>query len=499
MSGSSVEMNNQRAASEACLQSRSLLEGLGVLVLVLIIPIALYLGNLAPYGRVFYPVSNVLLAAYLFARRSPWYVGHCLLLFCFVSLIRRLIDEQAGWDPSNPVLLTPYLCCMFTIFGVLSYWSSSRPRYLSSLLAVLLCIAYGTLMAMLYGRMYAGLADALKWSVGPMFAVYMLSRASKQADTRRVVESCLVWAGALMSAYGIVQYIDPPSWDIQWVRNVAQLGLTSIGQPEPFSLRVFSTMNSPGSLAMVLSAGFVVGLKRSVPVTALAVTLMTVGLALAQYRAVWVATAIALVVVISSRRAALRPANVMALIAIALALCSTTVVPRIRDAIVQRASSMTTLKDDESLKTRLDQYVALARADDLVLGEGLAITGASRRLDNKLPVVIDSGLIEIWRAMGVVVGSVYLLSITVLVLSIFGSSASVDAHIVFDRAIVVAAFIQLPMGSVQIGELGFCAWVFLGFGLAAKIGVTAFQPRSWHLRNALPRAGRATRATLSTL
>jgi hypothetical protein len=336
---------------------------------------------------------------------------------------------------------------------------------------MMFCIVYGTVLGILNGRSLGSLVDALKWSVGPLFAVHILAQRDKLAEIRSVVEPCLLWAGTAMAAYGVVQFVHPAPWDAQWMRDVAELGLGSIGQPEPFAVRVFSTMNSPGSFGVVLSAAIVVGLKNRLPVSALTVAVMVIGLALCQYRSVWAATALALIMVLFSRGAAFRLSNILALLAIGLALCSTALVPKVREALVHRAASLTELKKDESLRVRLEQYADLARADSLIIGDGLAINGASRRLDHELPVAIDGALIEIWRAMGVIVGTVFLSAIMILIASLFGLSPALGNSIFFDRAIVVALFVQLPIGSVHVGELGFCAWLFLGFGLARLVRV----------------------------
>lgn len=448
-------------------------EGFAVLTMVLVFPVLLYVGHLAPYGRLLYPAANFALAGYLFARRSPWYAGHCLLVFCFVSLVRRLIDEQAGWDASNPVLLTPYLCCFFTSISLLDYWSRPQPRNLAPFLMLIACIGYGTVSAMLHDRLFASLVDALKWSVGPLFAVYVLAHRDRLVEMRAVVEPCLVWAGALMGAYGILQYVAPPSWDMEWMRNVSQqLGMVSIGQPEPYSLRVFSTMNSPGSLGAMLCVGIIIGLKRTAPVTALTVTFMVIGLVLCQYRTIWAATMLAVIMVVVAGKSAMRPANVIALLAVLVLLCSTAIFPRVREAVVQRAATLTQLKGDASLEDRLSQYGVFAQGDEnLITGTGLGINGASQRLDGKAIVVIDSGLIEIWRSMGVVVGTAFLIAIAAVIMKLFSAPNPPGGDHHFDRAIAVATFMQLPMGSVHVGELGFCAWLFLSFGLAALLNL----------------------------
>jgi hypothetical protein len=187
------------------------------------------------------------------------------------------------------------------------------------------------------------------------------------------------------------------------------------------------------------------------------------------YRSIWAATALAVLMIVLSRGAALRPANGLALLAIFCVLCSTAIVPRIHEAVIQRASSIKALKGDASLETRLQQYASLTRNDQLIAGEGLAINGASRRLDKKLPVAIDSAFIEIARALGVIAGTIFLVSMAIPVFALFGPAASIGNHVYFDRAIVAATALQLPMGSVHIGELGFCAWMFCGLGLAAQI------------------------------
>lgn len=449
--------------------SPTILEGVLAASFVLAVPVLLYIGHMAPYGRLMYPALNFLLSGYLFARRSPWYVGHCLLVFCFVSLARRLIDQQAGWDPSNPVLLTPYLCCLFAGISFIDYWWRDRPYKLAPFLVILLCVAYGTLLAILNGRPLGSLVDALKWSVGPLMAVHMLAHRDTLAGIRRLVEPCLIWAGAAMAVYGIAQFISPAPWDASWMRDVAQLGLDSIGQPEPFKVRVFSTMNSPGSFGIFLSAGILLALKQKLPIAVSTATLMVIGLALSQYRSIWAATALALLMVVFSRRASVRMGNLLALFLVGCMLCSTALAPRIRETVVQRASTLTAMKKDASLESRLKQYEAIAQNDTLIWGEGLAMNGTSRRLDKRVSATLDGALIEIWCGLGVIVGTAFLLALAVLIVALFRLPPGVGNEIFFDRAIVSALFIQLPIGTVHAGELGFCAWAFLGLALATRI------------------------------
>ena len=446
------------------------LEGVSVLVTVLVLPVALYVTQRGQHAALVYLVANTLLATGLVARRSPWYAGQCVLLFCFTALVRRLIDLQAGWNPSNPVLLTPYLCSLLAVVGFFRYWLQRNPRYIGRVLCLLLCIAYGVVLAMFAGRVNAALVDAIKWSVGPIFAVYVLSEADRHESLRGVVEPCLVWSGAIMGIYGVVQYVLMPAWDAEWMRNVMDLGMTSIGQPEPFQARVFSTMNSPASLGIMLIAGLVLALKRGVGVASLTVPPMLAALALCQYRSIWAATAIAVALVAVPRRAGLPRTNIVALAAVGvIALTVVVADPRIREPLALRVSSLSTLQTDDSLRTRLAEYGDLTRNDHLVFGEGLAINGASLRLDKGRVEVIDGALIETLRGLGVVVGSVFLLTVAGLAGALLFMPPSAGRQSYYDRAIVLSVLVQLPMSNVFTGELGFCAWIFLGFGLSALI------------------------------
>jgi len=67
----------------------------------------------------------------------------------------------------------------------------------------------------------------------------------------------------------------------------------------------------------------------------------------------------------------------------------------------------------------------------------------------------------------------------------YGREPAVAHDVDFDRALVVATFVQLPMGSVQVGEIGFCAWMYIGFGLAT---LAAAREQARALRTGLGRA-----------
>ncbi|HEV8695080.1 MAG TPA: hypothetical protein VGQ93_12985 [Lysobacter sp.] len=441
-------------------------EAVAVIAMAIAIPVLMYLAHLAPLTRLAYPLGNFALATWLYARRSPWYLAHCLLLFCAVSLVRRLVDAQAGFDPANPVLFTPYLCCLFMAFSFLDYWQRRRPMFIGAFLVLLGGALYGGILGALQGRAIASAVDLLKWSVGPLAAVYLLGYRGDLAEMRRILENCLIAATTAMALYGIAQFLAPGAWDAEWMRNVIEIGMDSIGRPEPFAVRVFSTMNSPGAFGVVMLVGIVVALKRPLAMALPLLGCLLVALALCQYRTLWAATALALLMLLFTRPQALRIQNVLAALGLILALSSTALLPEIRNTVMQRAGTLTDLRSDHSGEERLVQYRVLSTGDSMMAGEGFGLAGAVRRFSDLPRTVIDSGLIDTWRSLGFLVGTAYLGALGIQILRTFGSRPEAAHDLDFDRAVVVASFIQLPMGSVHTGELGFFAWLFLGLTLA---------------------------------
>lgn len=467
----SVTSSTRWSARRVVVPADSAAHGVLVVGAVLVLPVLLYVAHLAPLARFAYPLGNFALACWLFARRSPWYAAHCLLIFCFVSLVRRLVDEQAGFDPVNPVLFTPYLCSLFAGLAFLEYWSRPRPVHIGAFLLLVGGALYGGVLAALDGRLISGAVDALKWMAGPLFAAYALARDDARGAQRALLENALVAAATAMSLYGVWQFVRPATWDALWMQGVAELGMDSIGVPEPFSLRVFSTMNSPGSFGSILLAAILVALKKPLGISIPAISCMLIGLGLCQYRTIWAATALGLCVLALLRpRAAFAPRNLLAIGAVLLALSATALLPEVRDTIGKRANSMNELKSDRSGEERLNQYRDLMSEDGLIAGEGLGLSGAMRRLDGLPRAISDSGLIDTWRSLGVVVGSAYLGALVLLCARALAPATAGAADLDFDRTIAVTTFVQLPMGSVHIGEMGFCAWLFLGLALAARRG-----------------------------
>lgn len=443
-------------------------EGFVAAGVAIVLPVLMYAAHLGAVAKLAYPGLAFVAAGVFYYRRSPWYVGLTIWLFCATPLVRRLVDEQAGWDASNPVLLAPYLACSFAALALGGFLMRRPAATLGSFVLVIACIGYGLFLAMASGRVFSGIVDAMKWSAGPLMAVYLLSEAQRVDRLHRSATLALTIAAPLMAAYGIAQYFSPTKWDADWMVNVQSLGLDSIGVPEPFALRVFGTMNSPGSLATILMAGILVTLQRRFIYALPSLGVMVLGLLLTQYRAVWAGTLIGILYLSFAGNARLR-FQVLAAAALSIfVISSSALVPQVQTAISQRINSIGNLRGDESGQSRSHQYDEFLSDDsgDMITGAGLAIDGASRRLDGKTTTVIDSGFIEIFTALGIGIGTLLIVGVAGSIATSFSRYAEATSDMILYRAIALSLFCQLPFGNVFVGESGFCGWVFLGLAAA---------------------------------
>jgi hypothetical protein len=435
----------------------------------LVAPVLLYAIGLGSLDRLLYPATSIAVGGYLYYKRSPWYVGFCVWLFCATPLVRRLADEQAGWDPSNPILLAPYLSCAFAGISAITFRMRSTAP-IAPFVIMLGCVGYGLILAMCNGRVASGAVDAMKWSVGPLFAVHLLAQADERWINHRAAVISFVIAGPAMAVYGVAQYINPPPWDADWMINVASLGLNSIGHPAPFEVRVFSTMNSPGSFGSALATAILIGLhQRRFLIFIPVVMVMVLGMLLSQYRAIWAGTLIGIICLFLSGASTAKLRVLLAAGALILMGASASVMPEISRPIAERLQTLNQLDADASGEDRLHQYERFLGQphNDLVLGEGLALDGASRRLDHGHTVIIDSGIIVIFSAFGVFSGTVFFFGLFAAIGLTFTSSARSCPETPLYRAIIIATFCQLPFGAVNVGESGFGAWLFLGLTAAA--------------------------------
>ena len=220
--------------------------------------------RLAAPLRVLYALGAVALGAYLERRDTPRYVSFVIWLWFLSPLVRRLADLDAGWQDPSLVLLTPYLVTALSVPALLR--GLLRPERRAALrvagvgvFAVAgVGVVIGIPVGMLVGPSTAAL-ETLNWLLPLAFGWYIATRDAPVYRVEAAVASTFVAAALVAGAYGLYQFTSPPLWDINWMQRS---GMTTIGRPEPFAVRVFGPMHSPGVFSAFLVIALVLWLAR---------------------------------------------------------------------------------------------------------------------------------------------------------------------------------------------------------------------------------------------
>lgn len=425
----------------------------------LFLPIGLEALNFSATSKYLYPAATLMVAAFLKDRGSTWYIGLCIWSFCATPLIRRLNDFGLGFDPANPILLSPYLALLVSVPGFLSYISRPKIPFIAPFAIMLVLVGYGCGLAILNDRMVSGLIDGMKWGSGPLFCLALMQEGDRSEENIEVFSFALMSAGIMMSLYGLMQFISPNAWDVYWVNNV---DLSSFGQPEPYGLRVFSSLNSPGPLGMFLSASILFLSSAPLVVSLIGMPVCILGLALTQYRTVW-ASALLGVMYIFLQGSIMQKAR-FALLAVVMVFSTgaLSLLPEVNEVLEKRVQTFSELSSDESGEERLAQYARFAsEMEQPLLGEGLALNSATRALDQQASTVIDGGILEILRSFGIPLGLTFVGCFIAIAFYAFRSKLQTRSVVVL-RAIIIGAVIQIPFGTVNVGEQGILFWTSVG-------------------------------------
>ncbi len=384
------------------------------------------------------------------------YLSFTLWMFLATPFVRRLVDLHAGWESVNLLMFAPYAAAGFSVLVIPCVISDRRFPARGAFLAIFAVIAYGLLLAMLNGRVLAGIFDFLRWTLPPSLAAFVIYYRQLVPRLRQEIEAFAILSLILTGLYGLFQYLYAPSWDTYWM---VQSQMNSIGTPEPYGIRVFSTLNSPGSYSFFLLAMLLVGLAGSgaLRLPALGIGAFMLGLTLV--RSVWMGLALGLLVVFITGGKRLR-ANLMIFAVIAaIGAPAILAMPLVGPQLQDRVGTMGSLGGDVSLADRWHGYEQLARQlDSHIIGSGLAVNGTyAGNADEGETHILDGGPLEIFLALGLPGGVLYFSALLVLLLaSIRAAGGTADAGHV---SIVFTFLALMASGTTTVGEIGLFFWL----------------------------------------
>jgi putative inorganic carbon (hco3(-)) transporter len=389
-------------------------------------------------------------------------------------LLRRLFGLETGYVSADPLALAPFVATAGCVGLELALGGISRRAR----------VVLGVALAGYVLGIPAGLYNASSMifslfaygsAVGALVLGYReASIVRRQAAGGFTMRSTLVVVAPLLAVYALIQFAGPlPHWDEVWLQSV---NFTSTGSPVLGHIRVWSTLNSPGTFGAVAGLAILcyLGAKRFSAFTGIALAVVLVALALSFVRAAWVSLVIGvLVLALASRgrgsgRALAVTAAVVGIV-LAFAASSPTV-----GAILNRADTLGSTSGDTSAQARLNRpQEVIPQAARRPGGFGLGSAGESSRLSPSSSDAIrasDNGYLALIYQLGLV-GFVLVLGAL-----IYCTRSAVRGALRWRRdpasalrlALIAFLFTMMFFGDMLYGITGVVFWYVLGSAMASE-------------------------------
>jgi hypothetical protein len=426
-------------------------------------------------GRYGIPMLTTAAAWYLYRRAPVAYVSFVWWLLFLICFIRRFIDYRSGYSDQSVVLAAPLLAALVCFPSVLRRQDVWKLRSSIPFLLGLTACLYGVTVGFLCLPKRALLISALSWFPPLILGFFVFSEfvtGERNRDHLEYLERTFCWGALLMGAYGLIQYLVAPAWDVLWMNHS---GMGSIGSPEPFQIRVFSTMNAPGALGYTLAGALLLLFRRGM-LPAIAGGLGFVALLLSNVRAAWAAVAIALILLAVRERRYIKRLMIGAAL-MTVCVSAITVIAPIREALQHRFQSFTDIEDDSSYEARSNGYeemIPYIQQDPL--GNGLG-TMDTLFQDKTSLGSRDSGIWEILLSLGWIGGGVYFVALGILAWRSWQHAEGKTPTETLAGCISIGLICQLGLGSVMIGVTGIEIWSFAAIAMA-RLGMNEFRAQN---------------------
>jgi len=422
--------------------------------------------------RVAFPLVASAVGLIFYLRKPITYIQFTLWIWILTPCVRRLVDWRFGFQDQNLVLVAPLLVTAIASFTVL-YKLKGMNRHL--MVPFVLCsggVLFGffsgiihlflhmrtqeSFMGMLYGLM--------AWMIPILFAMHIALEWRRREEIARAVSNVYFWSLLLVGLYTLIQYVKPWPWDLYWLDNIQFYIRTasSFGSPTPFHLRVWGTLNSPGTFAAFILCGILLVTFMKTRFRYFALIPGYLALIIGMVRIIWISwfLGIILVAIILRSKSAFRMAASVVLTALVILPVLYIINP---DNLSSRFSTLLDIRSDSSYQDRQNMYThAFDDVFEQPSGYGLG-QGSANKIN---AYVLDSGIIQLLYALGVqgtifyAMGILFALSYTYRVVHLKKHCS--NEFVVISGVLFFVLLLNASSGNVFMNFTGLSLWLFIG-------------------------------------
>jgi hypothetical protein len=404
-----------------------------------------------------YPLGAFLVGWRLYCCNPILYTGFVWWIFFLTPVIRRIADFNAGaFLNSSPILLAPYLAVIVCVYTLYLNLSKTREQRSIPFIIAIAAVAYGYLIGLINGGSAISVSVAfLEWVSPLLFAYHLYVNWNKFPEYCQNLQRVFLWGVLIMGAYGVYQYLVAPEWDRLWLIGSGMR--SSAGAPEPFGIRVWSTMNSPGTFGVFMAAGLLILFSCQSVLVLPSVVFGALAFLLGMVRTAWIAWFLGIMLIITS----IKPKQQFKLV-LTIAILSALVIPLVTmepfaSTILNRLETLSDIGNDGSFNERQILYSLLLNdAITSYIGRGIGVYGG-----------FDSAILVMLFDLGWIGSIPYVGGLMLTIFTIFRNpqkTKNIFTSII--RAIIIQSLFYLFAGASMKGASGMLLWPFLAMAMA---------------------------------
>ncbi|SDI33543.1 hypothetical protein SAMN04487926_11589 [Paraburkholderia steynii] len=328
-----------------------------------------------------FPVLSIAVGFWLYFKAPAKYVGYMWWLWFLSPEVRRLADWSKGaFTPTSLIQVAPLAVTMISGLSLIRFYPVLAQRRGLPVLLVLAGLGYAFMIGVVSSGPLAALYDLANWVYPILIGFHIMAYSRQYPEFRETIINTFIWGMLLMGGYGLVQFFIMPQWDALWMLGSQ---MNSQGDPVPFGVRVFSTMNSSGPFALAMMGAMVYVMAANHRVRWVAGALGFLSFCLSLVRSTWGGWVIAMLIQLAKSNNKVR-IRIVASAVLLVGLCVPLLaIGPVAERMQARLDTIVNLHDDQSYAARNEFYATFAKtAFTDVTGEGLGATGTSTKLSN---------------------------------------------------------------------------------------------------------------------
>jgi hypothetical protein len=437
---------------------------ISVIFCFIVLIAAILLARTGQIAALIFPVSALLVGAFLQQRNPALYVGFTWWLWFLSPVIRRMIDFNAGTYTYGPWHLTPMLVTSLSIIALFRHGVHEFKGYGTAIIISAIGVIYGACVTYIQTDARITAIGTLGWLSPIAFCFYIYINWRSYPQIKNVIHQSFLWGMMIMGPYGIYQYIVAPGWDCFYLNNPNTT--KAFGLPEPFGIRVFGTMEAPHTLGATMAAGCYIIMAtagQSYKYIGLVTGLLTILLTSA--RTIWISLAIGLFLLFPGLSRSRKITFVIVGSLIAYSVYSLAMSDLFYETITKRFESLQD-SEDGSFTSRRDALISFGFAAlTEIIGKGF--DSGKIILEGGVPVG-DNGIFLLLISLGLLGGIPYIFGFSFLTHSLFKDfSFRSDNFLAISKAVVISTSFQSLFVAVTESAFSMVLWGFLGIGLAS--------------------------------